>query len=384
MYRFAIIGGGFGGLVSAIKLKDFILFEKSKTLGGCGGYFIRNNLAFNSGATTIAFMGKNEFVYKFFENFGIKLNFKEHNSAFDIIDIQNDKILNFKEIITSNEKIFEKIYHNPLMLMKFLFDFLKVSNLNEYEKNSLIISLQSSKAPFEIFKKLSYDYYFSTWAIFKEGFRNLIESIEERIIESGEILKECEVVKIKKLSNYFEIETTNGIYKAKNLVLNLDPWNVNRILGKNLLKLPNENNLWHALVLYLTWKVKPLKNYYYLILDRDLKTIHAPFVSFFENGTITISSHYKNYYNDKEIDSLLNVLKSMNIEFQLITIANSKSFEKYTGRYKGYVGGFEISYMNLIKAFFRGLSKEGIYFMGDYYFPGQSLSSAIIRAKWLL
>jgi len=74
--------------------------------------------------------------------------------------------------------------------MKFLFDFLKVSNLNEYEKNYLIISLQSSKVPFEIFRKLYYDYYFSNWAIFKEGFRNLIESIEERIIESGEILKE--------------------------------------------------------------------------------------------------------------------------------------------------------------------------------------------------
>jgi len=32
MYRFGIIGGGFGGLVSAIKLKDFILFEKPKNL----------------------------------------------------------------------------------------------------------------------------------------------------------------------------------------------------------------------------------------------------------------------------------------------------------------------------------------------------------------
>jgi len=76
----------------------------------------------------------------------------------------------------------------------------------------------------------------------------------------------------------------------------------------------------------LTWKVKSLKNYYYLILEGNLKTIHTPFVSFFEDGTITISSHYKNYYNETEIDSLLNALKSMNIESQLITIANSKSY----------------------------------------------------------
>lgn len=376
-YKYAIVGGGFGGLINALRLKDFILFEATDKLGGCGGYFIRNGKIFNAGATTIAFMGNNEYCRKFFENVGLKLNFLEHNKAFDIIE--NGKIYN-KVLELKSKNIFNGLYENFFSLTKHFGYFFQVVNNKEFD-DMLLISLQRKTPVFRIFYELSIDYYKSTWAIFKNGYYDLINQIEKKLVENGEVFKNTRVLKV--LGN--KIITNNGEYYADKIIFNLDPWQVNRILDREIMKIPNEKELFHAIVIYLEIEeMQNVGNFYYLIRD-NFKTIHSPFVSIFQNGTITISGHYKEFYDDKEIDRILEIVRDiLKIKFKLVSIADKSAFEKYTSRYKGYVGGLPISYRNLIFSLYNGRKKGNYYFVGDYYFPLQSLSSSIIRSSFFL
>ncbi|MCS7244789.1 MAG: NAD(P)-binding protein [candidate division WOR-3 bacterium] len=375
-YKYAIIGGGFGGLTSGLRLRDFVIFEATDKLGGCGGYFIRNGKIFNVGATTIAFMGKNEYSKKFFESVGLKLDFLEHNKAFDIIE--NGKIYN-KISELKSKGIFNKLYENFFSIIKYLGHFFNLVNDKEFD-DILLISLQRKTPVFRIFYELSIDYYKSVWAIFKNGYYDLISQIEKKLMENGEVLKNTKVLKV--IEN--KIITNNGEYYADKIIFNLDPWQVNRILDKEIMKVPNEE-LFNAIVIYLEIEeAEKLSNFYFLIKD-NFRTIHSPFISIFQNGTITISGHYKKFYEDKEIDKILEIVKDvLKIKFKLVSIADKSAFEKYTSRYKGYVGGLPISYKNLIFSLYNGRKRGNYYFVGDYYFPLQSLPSSIIRSSFFL
>ncbi|MFQ3574179.1 MAG: FAD-dependent oxidoreductase [Thermodesulfovibrionales bacterium] len=76
----AVVGGGIAGTFASLLLKksgfDVTLFERSNSLGGCAGSFIRGGVEFKAGATTIPGLQPSFPVYALFKETGIKQHFK--------------------------------------------------------------------------------------------------------------------------------------------------------------------------------------------------------------------------------------------------------------------------------------------------------------------
>ncbi|EQC47933.1 NAD(P)-binding Rossmann-like domain protein, partial [Bacteriovorax sp. BSW11_IV] len=112
MKKIAVVGGGYSGLsIAALLAKSGVvvdLFEKHSSLGGCAGYFVRKNISFDVGATTISGLKKNGPTRKLIETLGLRVNFlKEHNG---ISFICEDGKLNLSSDIEKTKESFKEIF----------------------------------------------------------------------------------------------------------------------------------------------------------------------------------------------------------------------------------------------------------------------------------
>ena len=76
-YDIAILGGGISGFSSALRLqsKGFktIVFESHGQLGGCAGYFTKNNFSFDVGATTLVDFEEGGVGGNFLKDIGLEI-----------------------------------------------------------------------------------------------------------------------------------------------------------------------------------------------------------------------------------------------------------------------------------------------------------------------
>ncbi len=234
------------------------------------------------------------------------------------------------------------------------------------------------------------------------------------------IFLRCKVLKIRKIKNYFKVYTSCGEYEAKRVILNKTIWDYCSIVeNTNLCDLnkKNYNKLWSAITLYFHVEDKNniLKHHHYQIIHADinpytgsnsffvsLSDIEDSILTVEKWKSITISTHCKieNWYNlDKEDykqkkekvkEFILRKLYSYIPEFRFlkksnIIVGTPKTFERFTGRYNGTVGGIPLI-MDYVpfKYPYSFVNVEGIYLVGDSVFPGQGWPGVIIGVLNLL
>lgn len=240
-------------------------------------------------------------------------------------------------------------------------------------------------------------------------------------LDHKNIFLKHKAVKIKKIKDYFKVITDKGIFEAKRVILNKTIWDYCDIVEE--LKEECEKNrekynkIWSSLTIYFTLEDRHdlINEYHYQIIHGDVNPFtgsNSFFVSISDKDdedltkdgkkSVTISTHcrislWKNLDKEKYIDNkekakdfILNRLieyipsfKTCKIEN--IAIGTPKTFERYTGRYMGTVGGIPLirEYVPF-KYPFGFTPVKGLFLVGDSVFPGQGWPGVITGVLNLL
>lgn len=210
------------------------------------------------------------------------------------------------------------------------------------------------------------------------------------------------VEKIEKVNHEFILKTNKDLFKADLVISSIPIWNLKNLLSMNSKKLNTFNQLhppkWGAMTCYI--KVK---------LSEELKTLYhqihyeggSYFFSFSPHDdvlrnkdgyqTLTVSTHTEldpKLYNKKQQVQVISDLLTTHFEiddFEVVGSGSPHTFEKFTGRYLGCVGGLPHSKgLDLLKFPANDLGIPGLYQVGDTTFPGQGVASCILGAKNLV
>ena len=348
MYDFIIVGGGIGGICSAVTLNQkykTLLLEKEPKLGGCSGTFSRGKYSYNIGATTFAMYQDGQLMKQFFDTHDIKFDFAK--LEIPICVHINNKIIyrhsNLEKFITHINEVFPhplhqkfwrdifflsesfyrsyNLYYNKSdifevlkTLLSFGKQFLKFSSpilknakstLHSYFgkeidkdflsfiENQLLIVAQTHLENTNFLTlalALSYPFYDNFYI--EGGMGKVFDVIEKK---AGVVHTNEEVITTEKFENYYKVYTTHNIYETKDIVFNTT--------YKNNIK--EKNHLTQsAFVVYLALKSdKDFLHHYQIIQEKVFPdTIsNSIFVSFSDKNddimapsgeySITISIH---------------------------------------------------------------------------------------------
>lgn len=479
MKKIAVVGGGYSGLsIAALLAKSGVvvdLFEKHSSLGGCAGYFVRKNISFDVGATTISGLKKNGPTRKLIETLGLRVNFlKEHNGISFICedgklnlssDIEKTK-KSFKEIFpdfptdefwneilelnTKIEKLMPEIFYlqflNYQNLAKLVFTnlsvklallpYLTTSFYDQFLKKHkcskkletvfdeiLMISTQgTTKNVPALFGVLGVMYPIDVWSI-EGGMSSLMTSLGNNIYDnSGNVYLGEEILKIEKRKKNKVLVSTNRRCEEYDYLISAIPiFNFLDLVDEKLkkdLKLKPRNSLekWSAITGYYTIETKKeiVGSFFQKqISGLKLSGSSSIFISLSHcedkvrtnsnKRTLTISYHtpIKNWEEIKrgkeyrelksEIDQLLCSLikKVFNheqvIELQNYSIGTPLTFERYTSRKKGALGGIPFDVHDPLFLHQRPLAKDELFFLlSDTTIPGQSIYSLSMSSLNLL
>lgn len=188
------------------------------------------------------------------------------------------------------------------------------------------------------------------------------------------------------------------------IILNLPVWNLARMVeGQPKNNFTQEAEArpgsWGALALYFGIKADIHETYHQIHLTHP--KVKNYFVSFsvpedlkrapVGHQTVTISTHVeaeKNYDSEKfELaEIIMNDFKQRFgiSDVKFFTIGTPKTFERYTGRQSGFVGGLPFLYgKNPLSMLSPLTGEKGIYRVGDTVFPGQGLCGVVAGAMQL-
>jgi phytoene desaturase len=271
-----VIGSGFGGIASAIRLKamnyDVTLIEKNSDLGGRARTFIRNGYTYDAGPTVITapylieelflLFKKNikDYVkiiplkiwYQFIFSDLSKFNYSgdEEDNITEITKINPNDIDGFKKLIKLSEKIFNKGYlelsDKPFSKFTFMLKqipslILLKSYLSVYTLVSKFLKNEKLRKIFSVHPLLVGGNPFSTTSIYTlilflekkwgvhyalGGTGKIISALEKLMNEIGiEIIKNDEVIRIitdKKIVTGV-ITKNNKTINSKIVICNADP-----------------------------------------------------------------------------------------------------------------------------------------------------------------
>jgi phytoene dehydrogenase-like protein len=225
------------------------------------------------------------------------------------------------------------------------------------------------------------------------------------------------VLKIEKNNNEFSIFTNKEIFKSKNIISTLPIWNNNQLMPSNkkiqITPKIDINQLWSAFTLYFTVPDSlKIESLYYQVHTEQI--IHAKtksyFVSFSDPEdldrnkknrlTVTISTHIKplifehlsreeyiirkNEIQNFIIKNFIEKFELQNTDIENLESGTSKTFEHFTNRYQGLVGGIPHSIGRPLKEIlFANENLPGFYHLGDTSFPGQGIAAVIYGALTL-
>lgn len=254
----------------------------------------------------------------------------------------------------------------------------------------------------------------------KESIVSLAKLIEESFIKNGgTILYRQKVESINYDSEIYELRTNPERakrssaeitqFRAKNIISNSPIWNTYEFspkpIQKKLKKYNQEKNLWGAYMLYFTCRGKLDAESYYYQIHTDSEIPHCKSKSFFlsilkieeDLYSITISTHTptkiwleaetSNYETMKEelADFIMNELYLKYPIYKELEIINQttgtpKSFEHYTQRKNGYVGGIPHTVDKPLFLMPSNKVTDSFYLVGDTSFPGQGIAAVIYSA----
>lgn len=254
------------------------------------------------------------------------------------------------------------------------------------------------------------------------GMYSFSKIMQDRFSElGGEILFKNKVEKIIKENSIYKVLTNKGNYSAKKIISNAPIWNNGNLFEdenakKYFQKLSDNNSeAWGAFTLYfgVEDKFNDYGSLYHQIhFKSKIAVSGSVFVSISRSGdeqkapsgwrTITVSTHivspeeWKNYneeiYEQKKKIITEEIMKLLEENFEnfsdckkkFVLAGSPKSFEFYTKRKNGYVGGMPTTIKH---NFFRQIpSKTPIkdfYLIGDTVFPGQGAPAVILGAMML-
>ncbi|MFN7065504.1 MAG: phytoene desaturase family protein [Aquificaceae bacterium] len=237
------------------------------------------------------------------------------------------------------------------------------------------------------------------------GMGKLLESFSRRI---KNLETKSKVKRIVKKPWGFGIETNKGYYEARRVIMNTTLWNAGDLMEElkdfsyRVRRVYSE--AWGAFTLYMTVKgqiLKDLSHHHFILTEKtnpytDSRSLFVslsgeddPVLSKEGTRSITISTHTRldlwenlseeEYRERKEraleycLELLYSYLPSLRSTRKLEVFAGTpRTFERYTGRYRGSVGGlpvikdyFPFSYPSPLTPV------KGVYLVGDTVFPGQ-------------
>ncbi|MFZ8786407.1 phytoene desaturase family protein [Thermocrinis sp.] len=229
------------------------------------------------------------------------------------------------------------------------------------------------------------------------------------------------VIKIRKVKDVFQVITDKGVFEAKNVILNKTIWDYCDLLEdlkEDCIKNRKiYSKIWSSLTIYFNVEDKEnlIDEYHYQIIHKDINPYtgsNSFFVSVSDKEdevltkdgkkSVTISTHCKislwqdldkqEYLAKKEKakEFILNKLFEYVPKFKYLSIENvmvgtPKTFQRYTGRYNGTVGGIPLikDYIPL-RYPFNFTPIKGLYLVGDSVFPGQGWPGVIVGVLNLL
>jgi len=240
------------------------------------------------------------------------------------------------------------------------------------------------------------------------GMSKLIESFAEKV---SSVYKRTTVFKVKRANGYFVLETSKGEFRAKRVILNSTIWDLEKLVDVQSVKdlsyraKKKYSMAWSAITLYAKVKKEKVKDLpsHVLILEEEPLTFGGtkelflsfslpedPLMSDEEYLSLTVSTHampslwenlsQEEYHQRKRIlqEEILNRIYKKIPQLKGAIhdpfVGTPKTFERYTKRHKGLVGGIPI-----IRKYFPFsyplpfTPVEGLYFVGDTVFPGQGL-----------
>lgn len=432
-----IVGAGAGGIASALLARmrgeEVTIFEAHSHIGGCASYFKRGPFVFDAGATTLSGMLPHKPLGILFDLLGEKPPYESvdpgmviHLSTGEVITYHQD----FEKWMTElsvhfpqleHRKFWKKIHQidqlgwellghlrkfpsfdpqdfffifkNPRFLKVLPYFFLstdmalKFYNLDdpryrEMINGILLISAQSDAPhiPFLV-GALSLAYPRETY-IPQGGMKGLMDFFEDQFAKRGIVLKK----KTKVISgDTCELTLQTG-----------EKISGDRIIYNTLSPEGKEQGSWGAYTLYFATE-GPLANPYQQVhLNHHL--VKNYFVSSSLKGEVTISTHVaardwmeldpEEYKRKKKLFEKI-IMDDFLVRFSVkevksLTAGTPSSFEHYTGRESGFVGGLPFLYGKNPWALANFTTKnKNVFQVGDTIFPGQGLVGVVAGALML-
>jgi phytoene dehydrogenase-like protein len=226
------------------------------------------------------------------------------------------------------------------------------------------------------------------------GMKGLMDFFERELIKRNVVIK-----KKTPVSGFSEreIQLSSGeVIKADRVIMNIPVWNMSKMSeGEIHKKLLKESLIhpghWGAFTVYFAgqFQIKEL----YQQVHLNLPDIKNYFVSFsvpedesrapLGYQCVSISTHVvaKSFINKEELTEI--ILSDFKKRFpfsdiKFLTTGSPKTFERYTGRENGFVGGIPFLYgKNPLTLMSPVLKKESLFRVGDTVFPGQGLCGVV-------
>lgn len=474
-FDYIIIGAGAAGLSFAALMEKrgykVAVLEAHALPGGCSSFFERDGYIFDAGATTLSGLKEGRPLQRLMAELNLNLELKAIDPGIVSL-IGNKKVRRFKNFekwIDELSTNFPDINHHKLW-----------QDLNDIESYGWELSSQFKNIPLRSLKSLS-PFLTLKLATAIKAAPNLFRSVENelnklavndhdylRMIDellfitsqnnmkdtpllmgamglnypedtsyamggmkafSEALASKCsslffkhkvqKIIPIKNGLNGFEVVTTHGHFKSKNVVSTIPIWNHLSLFddrkGRDFFardQLPDSENCWSAFMIYLTIPLdEKRESLYYQIHCSDIPNCHTKsfFVSISHpedktrsiNGrqVVTISTHTKAsewldwqknkaHYQIKKNetkDYILNLFKEKfrldDNDLQNVMTGSPGTFVRYTKRYSGLVGGIPHSLKrNPIDFIFARSPYKNFYMIGDTQFPGQGIAAVILGA----
>lgn len=263
----------------------------------------------------------------------------------------------------------------------------------------LIISAQSTSEniPFLV-GAMALSYPAETYAP-KGGMKGLMDFFQKELIERNVELK----LRTRAQSfNKTNITLTNGeVVSGDKVILNLPIWNIAKMTTDAVIKdeAVQRPGYWGALSLYFGMKSEITDLYQQVHLDHP--EVKNYFISFSHPDdekrapkgfqAVSISTHviadgftlrHKETISKIIMDDFKTRFKVNEIKH--FTVGTPKTFERYTGRMHGFVGGLPFLYgRNPLKLLSPLTDIQNVYRVGDTVFPGQGLCGVVAGALQL-
>lgn len=464
MFDYAVVGSGIGGSSTAAYLnakgRNVILFEKEPYLGGCSSTFKHKKFSYNTGATTLAGYQEEFIVKEMFDTIGFTPRLIPTDPT--IVVMQNGKTTPRYRDFEKFLAILEQNYPHPKnrefwsLVHSINSDFYK-HNGHHYTNATLfkkLLSLASfiplglsfarymgsaEKFVNSFFGEISQEYKqflesqilivaqaplreinFLTAALalgytFNEnhyvvgGMSELFEAMTAKI---EHLKRDSEVSKIRKCDGFYEIETKEAIYSAKEVILNATVYESAKLFDdaeiKNYYKKYEKlNNYQSSFMLYMTIKSeKSFEHHYQIIQDEIFKHTlsKALFVSISDksDNSLALEGHYSitasihtdvRFWEDKSsyksqkkelhailLDTIMQQLGIDALEIVDSFCATPKSFAHYINR--SQLGGNAITMKNFIPFLPGNDTKiEGLYSVGDSVYAAQGWPGVMLGVK---